>query len=103
MHLLTRKQFKSCGSNASCVCQKGSSLKAVESLRESGIEVKGLAAIFTYGFTESEKRFNEAECAYSTLTDYTTLLEKALDSKYIKKDHLDLLREWRRDPSKWLN
>ncbi len=81
----------------------GSSLKAVESLRESGIEVKGLAAIFTYGFTESEKRFNEAECAYSTLTDYTTLLEKALDSKYIKKDHLDLLREWRRDPSKWLN
>ncbi|MBG39544.1 MAG: orotate phosphoribosyltransferase [Cryomorphaceae bacterium] len=81
----------------------GSSLKAVESLRESGIEVKGLAAIFTYGFTESEKRFIEAECAYSTLTDYTTLLEKALDSKYIKKDHLDLLREWRRDPSKWLN
>ena len=55
----------------------GSSLKAVESLRESGIEVKGLAAIFTYGFAESQERFNLAKCAYSTLTDYTTLLEKA--------------------------
>tara|TARA_B110000305_G_scaffold107485_1_gene120957 strand:+ start:10491 stop:11180 length:690 start_codon:yes stop_codon:yes gene_type:complete len=80
----------------------GSSLKAVESLRESGIEVKGLAAIFTYGFGESKARFNEAECAYATLTDYSTLLEKALDSNYIKKDNLHLLREWSRDPSKWL-
>ena len=40
----------------------GSSLKAVESLRSSGIEVKGLAAIFTYGFPESQTRFSEAEC-----------------------------------------
>ena len=30
-------------------------------------------------------------------------LQKALDSKYIKKDSLHLLREWSRDPSKWLN
>ena len=81
----------------------GSSLKAVESLRESGIEVKGLAAIFTYGFSESEDRFNKAECPYSTLTDYTTLLEKALDSNYIKEQNLHLLREWSREPSKWLN
>jgi orotate phosphoribosyltransferase len=81
----------------------GSSLKAVESLRSSGIEVKGLAAIFTYGFSESEMRFSKAECPYSTLTDYTTLLEKAFDSNYIKKEHLHLLRDWRRDPSKWLN
>ena len=81
----------------------GSSLKAVESLRASGIEVKGLAAIFTYGFAEPQKRFSDAECAYSTLTDYTTLLEKALESKYIKKENLHLLREWSREPSKWLN
>jgi orotate phosphoribosyltransferase len=81
----------------------GSSLKAVESLRSSGIEVKGLAAIFTYGFSESQTRFSEAECPYSTLTDYTTLLEKALDSNYIMKEHLHLLRDWSRDPSKWLN
>jgi orotate phosphoribosyltransferase len=80
----------------------GSSLKAVESLRESGMLVKGLAAIFTYGFSESQERFNDAECAFSTLTDYTTLLEKAFDSNYIKKESLHMLREWSREPSKWL-
>tara|TARA_B100001287_G_scaffold134945_1_gene113583 strand:+ start:882 stop:1523 length:642 start_codon:yes stop_codon:yes gene_type:complete len=81
----------------------GSSLKAVESLRDSGIEVIGLAAIFTYGFAESQESFKDAKCAYYTLTNYTTLLEKAVDSKYIERDSLPLLREWSQDPSKWLN
>ena len=79
----------------------GSSLKAVQSLREAGIKVKGLTAIFTYGFESAEANFNKAECAYATLTDYTILLEKALSSKYIIKNQLNLLREWRRDPENW--
>ncbi|MDG2153102.1 MAG: orotate phosphoribosyltransferase [Crocinitomicaceae bacterium] len=81
----------------------GSSLKAVESLREAGINVKGLTAIFTYGFETAETNFNTSECAYTTLTDYTTLLEEALSSKYIEKKQLTLLREWRMNPEKWLN
>jgi len=80
----------------------GSSLKAVESLKQAGLTVKGLMAIFTYGFSAAETNFNNAECPYVTLTDYTILLEKALDSKYINKEHLTLLRDWRRDPSNWL-
>jgi len=80
----------------------GSSLKAVESLKQAGLTVKGLMAIFTYGFNAAETNFNNAECPYVTLTDYTILLEKALDSKYINKEHLTLLRDWRRDPSNWL-
>ena len=80
----------------------GSSLKAVESLKQAGLTVKGLMAIFTYGFSAAETNFNNAECPYITLTDYTILLEKALDSKYIGKEHLTLLRDWRRDPSNWL-
>ena len=79
----------------------GSSLKAVQSLREAGIKVKGLTAIFTYGFESAEANFNKAECAYATLTDYTILLEKALSSKYIIKNQLNLLREWRRNPENW--
>ena len=80
----------------------GSSLKAVESLKQAGLTVKGLMAIFTYGFSDAETNFNNEECPYITLTDYTVLLEKALDSKYINKEHLTLLRDWRRDPSNWL-
>lgn len=80
----------------------GSSLKAVESLREAGINVKGLTAIFTYGFETSDTNFNKSECPYTTLTDYTTLLEEALSSKYIEKKQLTLLREWRMNPENWL-
>ena len=79
----------------------GSSLKAVDSLREAGIKVKGLTAIFTYGFETAVSNFNNAECAYTTLTDYTPLLEKALASKYIEKKQLTLLREWRMNPENW--
>ncbi len=80
----------------------GSSLKAVEDLKEAGLHVKGLTAIFTYGFSIAETNFNKAECPYVTLTDYSVLLEKALTSKYINKTHLPLLQGWRRDPANWL-
>ena len=80
----------------------GSSLKAVEALKQAGLNVKGLMAIFTYGFSAAETNFRKSECAYITLTDYTVLLEKALASKYINKEHLTLLRDWRRNPSNWL-
>ena len=64
----------------------------MEALREAGIGVKGLAAIFTYGFESAEHHFNESECAYVTLTDYQLLLEKALSSNYIEKN-CDELRD----------
>ena len=58
-------------------------------------------AIFTYGFESAVSNFNNAECAYTTLTDYTTLLEKALASNYIEKKQLTLLREWKMNPENW--
>ncbi|MDX1350194.1 MAG: orotate phosphoribosyltransferase, partial [Putridiphycobacter sp.] len=51
----------------------GSSLKAVEALREGGLNVSGLVAIFTYGFEQAQKNFNDANCKYTVLTDYEHL------------------------------
>lgn len=56
----------------------GSSLKAVEALREKGCLVKGMAAIFTYGFEESVQNFKKAKCRLETLTNYDTLIETAV-------------------------
>src|SRR3954469_10165173 len=53
----------------------GSSLKAVEALREKGCNVKGMAAIFTYGFTEAEQNFKKAKCILKTLTTYDVLVK----------------------------
>lgn len=79
----------------------GSSLKAVESLRNAGCEVVGMAAIFTYGFPISVKRFRDANVHLETLTNYNSLLEVALDTNYIKAADLETLKKWREDPAGW--
>jgi orotate phosphoribosyltransferase len=79
----------------------GSSLKAVEALREAGCEVKGMAAIFTYGFKTAEDNFKEAKCKLITLSNYETLIKQALQSKYITDKDLKSLQEWRLNPSDW--
>ena len=79
----------------------GSSLKAVESLREAGLFVKGLASIFTYGFSLAERNFEKAECPFVTLTDYSTLIDQALSANYINEEDLVELRKWKENPSKW--
>ncbi len=76
----------------------GSSAAAVEAIREEGGEVLGLLAIFTYGFDTAIKRFEEINCKVETLTDYDTLIQKAVDEKYISPESLPLLQQWRKDP-----
>ncbi|MEI8137933.1 MAG: orotate phosphoribosyltransferase [Bacteroidota bacterium] len=79
----------------------GSSLKAVEALREKGCTVKGMAAIFTYGFDEAEQNFKKAKCNLKTLTDYNTLINTALTKEYITEKELQSLKQWRANPSAW--
>lgn len=80
----------------------GSSLAAVDALRKAGCEVLGMVAIFTYGFPAAEKRFSEAGCRLFTLTDYTELLQLALQSNYIEAGQLPLLEQWREAPDRWM-
>jgi orotate phosphoribosyltransferase len=79
----------------------GSSLKAVDALREAELDVKGLVAIFSYGFKEAADNFKRSECPFITLTDYAILIEQALNSNFIAKADLTLLQSWRENPSVW--
>lgn len=79
----------------------GSSLKAVEAIRAAGCEVVGMAAIFTYGFPIAINRFKEAGVNLVTLSNYNAMLESALETKYIRAEDLDTLKEWRKDPANW--
>lgn len=79
----------------------GSSLKAVEAIRNAGCEVIGMAAIFTYGFPVAVERFKDANVKLLTLSNYNAVLEVALETKYIAEEDLATLREWRTDPSVW--
>jgi len=79
----------------------GSSLKAVESLRASGVEVLGMVAIFTYGFEVAIKNFIESNCSLDSLGNYDSMLEIALKMDYIEEKYLNILKTWRQNPSTW--
>lgn len=79
----------------------GSSLKAVEAIRQAGCEVLGMVASFTYGFPVAEKAFSEAGVKLVTLTDYEHVVAKALETGYISQADTRLLSEWRQAPDRW--
>ncbi len=79
----------------------GSSLKAVEALRQYGCEVIGMVASFTYGFPVAEQAFKEAGVRLVTLSDYAAVLEQAAETGYIKAEDVEVLNEWRKDPAAW--
>ena len=81
----------------------GSSLSAVEAVREKGAEVKGMFAIFTYGLSIAEKNFENANCELTTLTDFDTLLKKVSEEGFVQEEEMQSLIKWRLDPEAWSN
>lgn len=79
----------------------GSSLKAVEAIRNDGCEVLGMVAIFTYGFKVAEDKFKAAKVPLLTLCDYNTVLDTAVRTNFIKAGDVETLKEWRKDPANW--
>jgi orotate phosphoribosyltransferase len=78
-----------------------SSLNAVKALKEAKANVKGMLAIFTYGFQTADENFEKAGIELHTLSDYDYLLETAQRTNYINATEADLLRDWRKDPANW--
>lgn len=79
----------------------GSSLKAVEAIRKAGGDVVGMVASYTYGFPVAAQAFKDANVKLVTLTDYDHVVAEALATGYIQESDIELLNEWRKDPSGW--
>ncbi len=79
----------------------GSSLKAVEAIRNAGCEVVGMVASYTYGFDVAEKAFQKAGVELVTLTNYEAVVAQALATGYIQEADVELLNQWRKAPSEW--
>jgi orotate phosphoribosyltransferase len=78
-----------------------SSLQVVETLKNYGCQVLGMASIFTYGFDEAQKAFDNADCKYVSLSNYQTLIQIAIDKGIVLPEQLALLNDWRKSPSTW--
>jgi len=79
----------------------GSSLKAVEAIRNAGSHVVGMVAVFTYGFPVAAEKFKEAKVKLITLCNYDAVLDEALKTSYIDESEIKTLQEWRKDPAHW--
>lgn len=80
-----------------------SSLAAVEALETAGATVKGMVAIFSYGFQVSKDNFSEKGINLYTLSNYENLLEQALDTGFINEKELEVLSKWNANPAQWAN
>ncbi len=78
-----------------------SSLAAVEALHDAGCNVLGLLAIFTYEFDQAANSFARANVDFKTLSNYSTLIETALNQGKITNNQLELLKNWRENPEEW--
>jgi orotate phosphoribosyltransferase len=78
-----------------------SSLQVVDVLKNAGVEIMGMVAIFTYGFDIADESFAKAGIGYTALTDYSTLINIGLEKGKIQSETETLLLQWRNNPASW--
>ena len=81
----------------------GSVLKAVKAAQNEGADVTGVGAIFSYQLPAVSVNFEQAGLSFTTLTNYSELLEAATEENYIAEDQLETLKKWHKAPEKWNN
>jgi orotate phosphoribosyltransferase len=79
----------------------GSSLNAVTACQSAGANVLAMVAIFTYQFANVVQKFQTARCDIRFLTNFTTLIQVAVEDHFITNDQLALIQEWNTDPQGW--
>ena len=78
-----------------------SSLNAVNALKNAGAKIKGMLAIFTYGFAIAAENFKKENITLHTLSDYEHLIHQASEINYIKEEELQTLLQWKVNPEQW--
>ena len=78
-----------------------SSLNAVDAIVAAGGVIKGMSAIFTYGFDDAAKNFKTKKVPLITLSNYDILIQQALRSEYITEKDMESLKQWKKDPKSW--
>ena len=79
----------------------GSALQALDALKENNLQVAGVVAIFTYMFGQAKERFEAADCAYKTLSNYNALIDVITETGHMSDEEINSLRIWNSDPEGW--
>ena len=83
----------------------GSSLEAVDALRECGLEVLGVISIFTYGMEKAKKNFEAHNCEATSLVTFDEMIECAIAENYINEENSVKVRTFMKNPQdeSWMN
>lgn len=73
----------------------GSALNAAEALRNEGVIVKDVLAIFTYGLPISMKNFKKKNLFLHTLTTFNDLIPILIEKNQITEEEGKELKSWR--------
>jgi len=79
----------------------GSSVRAVEAVKEAGGIVEYTVAIFTYEMEKAKKSFEDASCKVITLTNFSTLIRVAKENELVTEEEGNAVLEWNKDPAGW--
>lgn len=79
----------------------GSSLSAVDALREEGADVTDVLAIVSYAFAEGKRAFAEAGVRLQTLTNFQVIIERAIAAGRLDQKHQQVVQQWFDDPQRW--
>ena len=79
----------------------GSVLKAVDAAKKEKLDVIGVGAIFSYQLDELTRNFKKYNLEFDTVTNYSELIEAALEMEKISPAQLEVLKTWRNNPEKW--
>lgn len=78
-----------------------SSLQVVDVLKNAGLEITGMVSIFNYGFNAAVENFEKAGVPLHSLTNYSALIQLALEKGTVPAEMETLLLDWRNNPSEW--
>ncbi|MBL4694246.1 orotate phosphoribosyltransferase [Candidatus Gracilibacteria bacterium] len=79
----------------------GSSVKAVQAVRDAGCEVQDVLAIVSWEIPKAITRFEEAGVQMRTLTDYTNIIKLAAERGDLPDDKLEIVLKFKEDPAGW--
>jgi len=80
----------------------GSSMNTINAVRAKNGIVEDCIAIFTYELEKSKSNFESANVKLHTLTTFTNLIKTAVHNKYIARDQLEHIMDWKKNPEGWV-
>ena len=78
-----------------------SSIQVADVLKGVGLDVIGMVSIFTYEFPVATEALLKASLTHYSLTNYSMLIELAIEKGIVSAGQQEVLLNWRDDPAGW--